>query len=370
MLYAEVDGQKQLAKTGLVGFCPGCGAPMIPKCGELKTWHWAHRAGRDCDPWSEPMGPWHLSWQEPLLPAYVEVLLPPHRADIVGKGGVVVELQHSSISTEQIRGREEFYGSMIWLFDATFRFRVVRSGELAFFAFGRTKHLDQCRKPVFLDFGRVIVQVQRFTDRFPNCSGFGYARDRHWFVREYLGGCVRDGARIIAVTSDDEPKANPWDKRCPYYAMRHPTRWIDAARGKTLLVPKGTPCMPLNWRWKSPDGDRPFFHDIIDNFPELCLGWTKSELQSMLDLLSASPVMFEGRLRVMPQADLRRVAMTTSAAKTMLALAEQHILAGRVPVLKDQTKVKILRLAQENEQQRYGKITPKKKPEQDLTLFD
>jgi hypothetical protein len=42
-----------------------------------------------------------------------------HRADIVGNRGVVVELQHSLISNEDVRAREAFYGKMVWLFDAT-----------------------------------------------------------------------------------------------------------------------------------------------------------------------------------------------------------------------------------------------------------
>ena len=43
-----------------------------------------------------------------------------HRADILTESGVVVELQHSAISVDEIQERERFYGEkMIWLFDAT-----------------------------------------------------------------------------------------------------------------------------------------------------------------------------------------------------------------------------------------------------------
>lgn len=41
-----------------------------------------------------------------------------HRADIVGNRETVIELQHSPISPDDIRAREEFYGKMIWVFDA------------------------------------------------------------------------------------------------------------------------------------------------------------------------------------------------------------------------------------------------------------
>jgi hypothetical protein len=376
MLYAQVNYEKRMAEPGLVGLCPGCYAPMVPKCGSLKEWHWAHKAGSDCDPWSEPIGPWHLSWQAPLRPEHVEVPKKPHRADIMGNGGVVVELQHSSISPEEIQRREAFYGDMVWLFDATFRFRVVRSEEMAFFAFGRTKHIAACRKPVFLDFGYILVQVERFTDRFPDCSGVGYARNRDWFVAKYLANCLRDGAKVIPIPSGDEPKANPWENRCPYYSMKHPTRWIESSTGEQRLVPSGTKCMPLNWVWKDGSKKRPFFHDIIDQFPDLCLGWTKHELQAMLDLLSGTAVMFEGRLRVMPQTqDKMKVQLTVSAAATLLKQAEGHIRAGRVPMLRDETKAKIIDLARQHEIMQYGKIVsshgnPKGQAVVERGLFD
>lgn len=371
MLYANVEGQKRTAEPDLMGFCHGCGAPMIPKCGELKEWHWAHQIGSDCDSWSEPTGPWHLSWQEPLLPAHVEVPMAPHRADIVGNGGIVVELQHSGISATEIRQREEFYGNMVWLFDATFRFRVVCSGEMAFFAFGRTKHIDQCRKPVFLDFGRTIVQVQRFTDLFPKCSGIGYARDRNWFVSEYLAGYIREGARVLPVLSDDESKANPWDRNCPYHAMEYETKWIDPTTGSLRVVPKGAPCLRLDYEWKS--DKRPLYYNIIDQFPGLSLGWQKSEVQDMINLLSGMAVILDGRLRVMPQkADMMRVQMTVTSAESLLARMDQHINSGRIPMLKHSTKARIIAFAEEYERQTYGRVLKRhgKGPNTQRSLFD
>ncbi|PZO47927.1 MAG: hypothetical protein DCF15_18445, partial [Phormidesmis priestleyi] len=41
-----------------------------------------------------------------------------HRADVRLDSGLVLELQHSSISAETIAEREQFYGFMVWLFDA------------------------------------------------------------------------------------------------------------------------------------------------------------------------------------------------------------------------------------------------------------
>jgi len=216
----------------------------------------------------------------------------------------------------------------------------------------------------------------RVTDRFPDCSGVGYARSRDWFVAKYLADCLREGGRVIPMPSDDEPKANPWENRCPYYSMKHPTRWIESSTGEQRLVPAGVKCMPLKWVWESAGKKRPFFHDIIDQFPDLCLGWTKPELQAMLYLLSGTAVMFEGRLRVMPQTlDKMRVRMTVSTAAALLKQAEEHIRVGRVPVLRDETKAKIIQLAEEYEIEQYGKAVsrhgkPKGQAVVERSLFD
>jgi len=67
-----------------------------------------------------------LAWKAKSIPEKVEVVFgdgdEQHRADIVGRHGVVIELQHSPISPETIRAREVFYrkySGLVWLFDAS-----------------------------------------------------------------------------------------------------------------------------------------------------------------------------------------------------------------------------------------------------------
>lgn len=129
MLYAEdvrTGGQIE-ATPRARGICPQCREPVIPKCGDLVTWHFAHRAGEDCDHWSEPESAWHRSWKRLVLPDQREVVIGNHRADILrpreAGGQLVIELQHSPITAEVIAEREAFYRRpdrgwwMIWLFD-------------------------------------------------------------------------------------------------------------------------------------------------------------------------------------------------------------------------------------------------------------
>jgi competence protein CoiA len=120
MFYAIVNGHKVSATPAASGLCPGCDAQMIAKCGDIKRWHWAHVAGRDCDPWHEGETDWHLEWKS-LFPAQdVEVCLGEHRAD-VRSGSTIIEFQNSPISQAEIAEREEFYGrshQLIWVFNA------------------------------------------------------------------------------------------------------------------------------------------------------------------------------------------------------------------------------------------------------------
>lgn len=101
------------------GLCPTCGSELIAKCGHIKQWHWAHRSGSDCDTWAEGETSWHYGWKCAFPDEWQEVNIRGlHRADIMTKYGVVLELQHSSISVEEIQERERFYGfKMKWIID-------------------------------------------------------------------------------------------------------------------------------------------------------------------------------------------------------------------------------------------------------------
>lgn len=100
--------------------CPLCLQPVRPKAlsSEFVSPHWAHLA-KECDSWSEPESAWHRGWKEQFPEECREITVGPHRADVRLPSGLVVELQHSFISAEEISERERFYGKMIWLLDAT-----------------------------------------------------------------------------------------------------------------------------------------------------------------------------------------------------------------------------------------------------------
>ena len=127
MRFALHGAERVEAERGIEGACPGCGARVVPKCGDIVAWHWSHLAGKDCDPWFEPESEWHRDWKSLLAPAErQEVVMRRegvvHRADVVMGNGHVCEIQHSAISPAEIAEREAFYrtaaGGGAWLFDA------------------------------------------------------------------------------------------------------------------------------------------------------------------------------------------------------------------------------------------------------------
>lgn len=128
MLYAWIDGEKrQPIVKGERATCRDCGGLLTSVIPSQNVKHWRHKAG-DCDPWSEPEGPWHLGWKEHFEIDCCEVPLVDqetgehHRADVLcGQGtdsATVLELQHSPISEEERIARETFYSKdhrMFWL---------------------------------------------------------------------------------------------------------------------------------------------------------------------------------------------------------------------------------------------------------------
>src|SRR5262245_37845982 len=119
MKYAIVDGQRREAMPGLLGTCRRCDAPVKPKCGRFRVWHWAHPPGSVDHQW-EPETEWHRKWKGCFAVECQEIVHQAsngeiHIADVKTGYGLVIEFQHSPIREEERRLREEFYERMFWL---------------------------------------------------------------------------------------------------------------------------------------------------------------------------------------------------------------------------------------------------------------
>jgi hypothetical protein len=244
-MYAETASGRAEAAKGLQGTCPSCAAPVRPKCGSIVVHHWAHHARGECDPWSEPEGEWHRGWKLAVPPERREVVMGPHRADVVTASGGVVELQHSPISPEVIAEREAFYGErMAWIFDATPldprvpfapRVDILRDGrswdqrpggrhswrEIARAAADRQedflhhlfrwprarKSVAACERAVLLDLGGgLVLRIGKFYADSP-AGGWGTL-----LTRESVEGWLRDGTpwdALPVVLPPPPPPARP-----------------------------------------------------------------------------------------------------------------------------------------------------------------
>jgi hypothetical protein len=139
--------------------CPFCQSPVLPKCGNIKKWHWAHVSGQDCDEWSSEESEWHLNWKNEFPEDWQEVILEKegkkHRADIKGTLGVIVEFQNSHISQEDLIKREDFYGFTKWVLNGkVFAQNLILRPRGSFFTF-RWKWPPKtgfcCKYPVYID---------------------------------------------------------------------------------------------------------------------------------------------------------------------------------------------------------------------------
>lgn len=182
MIFAIDEHQRRVrASPKGIGYCSGCGRKLVPKCGSLVAHHWAHKAG-DCDPWFEGETAWHLWWKSRAPDDWCEVAVGTHRADIRRPDGLVIELQRSSISPEEIAERERFYGSMVWIVDVrgykgpiwvydTAQENVEVRWDPRF---PRPWRDTQCR--LYLDLGPSIFEVVDHLGRHGHARGFAKPR--------------------------------------------------------------------------------------------------------------------------------------------------------------------------------------------------
>jgi competence protein CoiA len=200
MFYANTPNGRARATPGATATCPTCGEDLIARCGELVAWHWAHRSVADCDPWAERDSAWHRAWQDRFPESMREVPVGPHRADIRHPDGLVVELQHSTISVDDIQARERHYGRMVWVFDATDAVDAERldirqpKRHQPDYATFRWRHprktIAACKRHVFIDLGADYGALLRLGRLYPEapCGGYGWLVDPDDLVDDIISG--------------------------------------------------------------------------------------------------------------------------------------------------------------------------------------
>lgn len=225
MLYAlDSDGDKLEASPGAKGVCPECEREVIPKCGDITIWHWAHKKADSCS-FGEGETEWHLHWKKLVVPAACEVKIGSHRADIVGNDGIVIELQSSPIDTYQIQDRERTYKNMVWLFEAVdFKQNLDLRNRDGYYTFRwkwPRKSQAYCKAPLYWDFGFFgkgsrattieqheagpspvveMLRVKKLSGDTP-CGGYGTALTKKGFIWKYLSKWL-PGKAIITTKQE------------------------------------------------------------------------------------------------------------------------------------------------------------------------
>lgn len=246
MKFALIDGERCEPQPGLIGQCPGCGATVLAKCGEVRIWHWAHKGKLSCDPWWESETPWHRAWKNLFPVEWQEVPMRAesgelHIADVRTPGGLVLEFQHSPIKPEERWSREAFYGNMMWIVDGTrlkrdapradqeiWGWRRLREGEIHQLAFpdeGLPKAWISCSVPVLFDFDG-LARREDFPDERAGLPPSVVREEEWWNSR----GAVADPLFCLL------PRR--YQGRAVYFTLKR----------ETLPLIAGGEFKPLDWR--------------------------------------------------------------------------------------------------------------------------
>lgn len=154
--------------------------------------------------------------------------------------------------------------------------------------------------------------------------------------------------------------SDPWGKKSPVWKLKHDTKWMDSGSSRTVTYGKWAEYIKLNY-YHYTVGDsqnkRFDYDNVIDRHPDITNSWTKESLRQMMQFFSGEAIILGGLLRVLPiPAVSIRVTATVSATEHLLRLADEHIQAGRLPVLKDATKQGLLEKARQWEISQYGRL--------------
>jgi len=172
MIWAIKNDNKIKATPKDSAFCPICKTEIIPKCGCIKIWHWAHKSLIECDNWSEPESEWHINWKNEFPKEQQEFTMGRHRADIRTKNRLIIELQSSPISPDEIIERENYYKRMIWLINGETicsGLNIRKKNDIITFRWkSPSKSWWFSKKRIYIDLSGLVknlkIQLQKYLD--------------------------------------------------------------------------------------------------------------------------------------------------------------------------------------------------------------
>lgn len=203
MLHAlDQSGDWTDAKPGIVAFCPDCEEQVIPRCGKINAPHFTHKGYADCYSRAESGEEWKSAWKCRVRSVVCDIQIGRHRADIVGNNGVVIKLQHYSLSAGDIEKQEQYYASlngMVWVINAEgIRHNITLREKDGHHTF-RWKHPRwsylYITEPLFWDFGDgtmfEVKKIYKNKNKKSRCAGWGHLISQEEFIARYLSRVLR-----------------------------------------------------------------------------------------------------------------------------------------------------------------------------------
>ena len=193
MLYGLSNGIKIEATPNAQAVCRCCGSELIPKCGNINVWHWAHKSNIHCDDWHEPETQWHKDWKNEFPKDCQEVIIKDeltgkkHIADVFLPKGLVLEFQNSNISSEEIQQRENFYKKMIWVINGDEFYQNLKQVSHEYFFW---KHFRKCwhsaKMPTFISFTNAKIETSFWMSELRKTEAIDYSNSLIW-IKEDTG---------------------------------------------------------------------------------------------------------------------------------------------------------------------------------------
>lgn len=239
-------------------YCPGCGAQMDTRFGDIRRHCFAHkRKSSECtDSWIREKtydtdSSWHHDWQNIFPEDNQEVYLTfgevRHRGDIVS-GKTVIEFQHSPLSPKGFNKRTNFYHNceckVIWVFDLLDDYKVgkIREAEENVYLWNSSRRaLDYLNQPtgqveLFLQIEEdKLLKVKKLTGmHYENVKiQSDYSKDE---FLDYVG--LKDGKMAPPDLSsiDMDPAYQDFKDKYDISLNRQQERAVQAIEGSVLLL--------------------------------------------------------------------------------------------------------------------------------------
>lgn len=162
---------------------------MVAVRGHIKKHHFRHLRASDVGP--KQLCDWHLEWQSHFKLKEVCFRNPDRRADIV-EGPFVVEIQHSSISPEEVTQRNADYAEhgkqVVWIVDGTDMAVSEVTDDDHILTFDTAWKFESFKSMefVFIDVGGVVYTV--YPSHVGSMTVHAKGKDKQLFIESILKG--------------------------------------------------------------------------------------------------------------------------------------------------------------------------------------